>query len=188
MSTEDLRVRTLLRAFGDDALAQWLLPDRPHRHHVYREWFTMVLAHTETAGQVITSADGLAVQVWLSARTGLPSMLGDADHERLFELAGSRADRFREFGALSAVRHPHDPHHYLALIGVDPAVQGTGVGTRELREALQKRDADGLPSYLEASSARSRNLYLRLGFHDLGTPITLPRNGPDIYPMWRAAA
>lgn len=187
MSTEDPRVRTLLRAFGDDAFAQWLLPDQAHRHHVYREWFGMVLAHTETAGRVITGEDDRAVQVWLSARTGPPDMLDEAGAQRLLELAGHRAHRFREFGALSAERHPRDPHEYLALIGVDPAVQGTGVGTRELRETLHRLDADGLPSYLEASSPRSRNLYLRLGFQLLGAPITLPDNGPHLYPMWRPA-
>ncbi|MBB5157938.1 GNAT family N-acetyltransferase [Saccharopolyspora phatthalungensis] len=185
MSTEDLRVRTLLRAFGDDAFARWLMPDRAHRHQVYREWFTMVLAHTETAGRVISSRDGLAVQVWLSARTGPPSMLADADTQRLYDLAGPRAHRFREFGALSAQRHPHEPHEYLSMIGVDPAVQGTGVGTRELRESLRKWDAEGVPCYLEASSARSRNLYLRLGFGDLGGPMLLSGDGPTLYPMWR---
>ncbi|MEU6266094.1 GNAT family N-acetyltransferase [Saccharopolyspora shandongensis] len=186
MSTEDIRVRTLLRAFADDAFARWLLPDPEHRHYVYREWFVMVLAQADAAGRVISGADGLAVQVWLAARTGPPSMLDDAGSQRLLDLAGDRAHRFREFGALSAERHPRDPHEYLALIGVDPAVQGTGVGGRELRGALGRWDAEGMPSYLEASSARSRNLYLRLGFQDHGDPIVLP-DGPSLYPMWRPA-
>ncbi|MCI2418275.1 GNAT family N-acetyltransferase [Saccharopolyspora sp. K220] len=185
MSTEDARLRTLLRAFRDDAFAQWLLPERSHRHHVYREWFTMVLAHAETVGQVITGPDESAVQVWLPGRTGPPAMLDDLATERLLELAGPRVDRFHAFGSLSTERHPHEPHQYLALIGVDPTVQGTGIGTRELGETLGRWDADGLPSYLEASSARSRKLYQRLGFRDLGAPITLPHNGPDLYPMWR---
>ncbi|MGP4017034.1 GNAT family N-acetyltransferase [Saccharopolyspora sp. 5N708] len=185
MSTEDTRLRTLLRAFRDDAFAQWLLPERAHRHHVYREWFSMVLAHAETAGRVIAGADDLAVQVWLSGRTGPPAMLDDAATERLLELAGPQVHRFRAFGNLSTDRHPREPHQYLALIGVDPAVQGTGIGGRELGDALREWDIDGLPCYLEASSERSRNLYLRLGFRDFGDPIVLPHDGPGLYPMWR---
>ncbi|GAA0536168.1 N-acetyltransferase [Saccharopolyspora subtropica] len=188
MSTEDgmdPRARTLVRAFGDDAFARWLLPDREHRHRVYREWFTMVLAHTERVGDVISTPDAQAVQVWLPCERELPSMLAEDDMQRLLDLAGPRAQWFRIFGELSARCHPREPHQYLALIGVDPAVQGTGVGTRALGEVLRRWDAAGTAAYLEASSTRSRRLYLRLGFQDRGAPIELPNDGPDLYPMWR---
>ncbi|RKT87915.1 Acetyltransferase (GNAT) family protein [Saccharopolyspora antimicrobica] len=184
MSDDDLRVRTLLRAFADDEFARWLLPDQEHRHRVYREWFGMVLQRAEQHGEVIAGADGLAVQIWLSGRDGPPEMLDEAGGRRLAELAGPRMARFREFGELTAARHPAEPHQYLAMIAVDPSVQATGIGSRELRRALQRWD---LPSYLEASSARSRNLYLRLGFRDIGSPMLLPHDGPTMYPMWRDA-
>nr|WP_218889394.1 GNAT family N-acetyltransferase [Saccharopolyspora hordei] len=178
----------MLRAFGDDEFARWLLPDREHRHRVYREWFGMVVPRAERLGEVIVGADGLAVQVWLSGRDGPPSLLDEAGERRLAELAGPRVERFREFGELCAEHHPAEPHQYLAMIAVDPSVQSTGVGGRELGAALRKWDAEGLPSYLEASTARSRNLYLRLGFRDIGSPMVLPHDGPTMYPMWRDPA
>ncbi|MER5389088.1 GNAT family N-acetyltransferase [Saccharopolyspora sp. NPDC002686] len=188
MSDEDVRVRTLLRAFGDDEFACWLLPDQQHRHHVYRNWFGMVLPHAEQHGEVIVGADGLAVQIWLDGSSGPSSVLDEEGERRLAELAGPRTARFREFGELAAAHHPAEPHQYLAMIAVDPAVQSTGIGGRELREALRRWDAEGRPSYLEASSTRSRNLYLRLGFRDIGTPMVLPHDGPTMYPMWRDPA
>lgn len=184
MSDEDLRVRTLFRAFADDEFAQWLLPDQAHRHRVYREWLGLVVRRAERHGEVIAGADGLAVQVWLSGRDGPPEMLDEEGGRRLAELAGPRMVRFREFGELTAVQHPAEPHQYLAMIAVDPSVQSTGIGGRELRRALRGWD---LPSYLEASSTRSRNLYLRLGFRDIGSPVVLPHDGPTMYPMWRDA-
>ncbi|MER7015486.1 GNAT family N-acetyltransferase [Saccharopolyspora sp. NPDC000359] len=187
MSGDDVRIRTLLRAFADDEFARWLAPDQQHRHRVYREWFGMVVPRAERIGEVVVGADGLAVQVWLPGRDGPPSLLDEDGNRRLAELAGPRAERFREFGALAEAQHPAQPHQYLAMIAVDPSAQSTGVGGAELRRALQRWDAQGLPSYLEASSARSRNLYLRLGFRDTGAPMVLPHDGPTMYPMWRDA-
>ncbi len=57
-----------------------------------------------------------------------------------------------------------------ALIGTDPAQQGRGLGSAALRSALARCDASGLPSYLEATSIRSAQLYRRLGFHDCPKP------------------
>lgn len=53
-----------------------------------------------------------------------------------------------------------------------------------IRAELERCDREGLPAYLEASSARSRRLYERLGFHFLGRAVALP-DGPPMYPMWR---
>ncbi|QUH03033.1 GNAT family N-acetyltransferase [Saccharopolyspora erythraea] len=181
---DDARLRTLLRAFGDDGIARWLLPDPASRPALYREWFGMVLEHAEREGSVLTGEDGDAVQVWLSALHGPAEMLDEAGGRRLLEIAGAAAPRFREFGELTSANHPDEPHQYLALIAVDPAVQASGIGTRELTAALRRWDAEGVATYLEASTPRSRRLYARLGFRDRGAPIELP-GGPSLYPMWR---
>jgi ribosomal protein S18 acetylase RimI-like enzyme len=61
-------------------------------------------------------------------------------------------------------RHLREPHHYVAYVGVAPAAQGRGLGTRLLRPTLERCDADGLPAYLEATAPRNIALYERLGF------------------------
>jgi predicted N-acetyltransferase YhbS len=72
------------------------------------------------------------------------------------------------------------------FLGVVPGMQGRGLGGALLRERLATADTEGLPAYLEASSPGSKALYERHGFRCVGDPVRLP-DGPDIWPMWRAA-
>lgn len=53
-----------------------------------------------------------------------------------------------------------------------------------MRGVLERCDREGTPAYLEASSARSRGLYERLGFTFTGRAVDLPE-GPPMWPMWR---
>lgn len=53
---------------------------------------------------------------------------------------------------------PSFEHWYLPLIGVDPLAHGCGLGSALMRHVLAEVDAAGLPSYLEATSARNRAL------------------------------
>lgn len=62
--------------------------------------------------------------------------------------------------------------------------QGEGLGTALIGSALDRCDREGRAAYLEASSARSRLLYERLGFEAAGEPLLLP-DGPHMWPMWR---
>lgn len=75
-------------------------------------------------------------------------------------------------------------HEYLWMIGVTPERQGEGLGTALVRHVLDRCDREGLAAYLEASNARSRDLYQRLGFEVAGGPLDLP-DGPQMWPMWR---
>jgi hypothetical protein len=51
---------------------------------------------------------------------------------------------------------------------------------------LARCDRDGIPAYLEATSAQSRRLFERHGFVATGT-IT-PNGGPTLTAMWRDPA
>ena len=84
-------------------------------------------------------------------------------------------------------RHPREPHFYIRTIGVRTALQGQGVGSMLMRPILERADAAGLPTYIEASSERSAALYERLGFRHTGV-FELPDGGPPVWPMLRAAA
>ena len=54
-----------------------------------------------------------------------------------------------------------------------------------LAHALERCDRDGLPAYLEATSARSKALYQRHGFQEVGA--IQEGNSPELYPMLRPA-
>ena len=81
--------------------------------------------------------------------------------------------------------HPEEPHWYLAIIGVDPARQGQGIGSLLLDYALAGCDRDGLPAYLESSNPANVPLYERHGFVVQGE--IQHGESPIIYPMYRDA-
>lgn len=82
-----------------------------------------------------------------------------------------------------SVYHPHEPHWYLPLIGVDPTKQRRGYGTALLQHALQRCDADGLPAYLESGNPRNNPLYERFGFETIG--LIQIDGSPPMWPMLR---
>ena len=61
-------------------------------------------------------------------------------------------------------RHPTEPHWYLAILGIDPAFQGRGLGPRLLAPVLDRCDADGLLCWLESANPKNHGFYRRLGF------------------------
>lgn len=172
----EITVQVLTAAFADDPLAGWLLPGDPS---AAADILFGPLAETSAAhGELAVFPDGTAAAVWLprAAEPPVTPLIPD-------ELA-----RLRTFTELTEARHPTGTAHlYLVFLGVVPEAQGRGLGGALLRRRLARADAEGLPAYLEASSQRSRALYVRHGFRDLGAePIRLP-DGPAIWPMWRAA-
>ena len=58
------------------------------------------------------------------------------------------------------------------------------MASRSLAEVLDRCDDEGIPAYLEASTERSRALYLRHGFEVLNE-IRMPGDGPPMWRMWR---
>jgi GNAT superfamily N-acetyltransferase len=62
---------------------------------------------------------------------------------------------------------PDEPHFYLHMIGAADNARGMGLGTLMLRRVLDVCDRENTPAYLEASTARSAELYARHGFEEL---------------------
>ncbi|MEV5342990.1 GNAT family N-acetyltransferase [Streptomyces sp. NPDC052676] len=73
---------------------------------------------------------------------------------------------------------PKQPHWYLADIAVSDTARGLGVGSALLAHRLAAIDAQGLPSYLEATSPANQRLYQRFGFRP-----TAPIKTADVAPM-----
>ncbi|MGW0332629.1 GNAT family N-acetyltransferase [Streptomyces sp. NPDC003011] len=179
----DLVVRLLDEAFQDDPVSGWVFPGDAYRrstHHRLMAAFTdIVLAE----GRIDLAEDGSACALWLSV-----SADEHADEEGpalVREAVDPENERVELIGRLTADVHPSErAHAYLWMIGVSPGRQGEGLGTALITSVLDRCDREGLPAYLEASSARSRALYERLGFTRVDRPLDLP-DGPRMWPMWR---
>jgi GNAT superfamily N-acetyltransferase len=79
--------------------------------------------------------------------------------------------------------HTKEPHWYLAILGVEPAQQGTGIGAALMRHRLERCDRDGLLAYLESSNPRNVPFYRRHGFEVLDEIQV--GTSPTIFPMLR---
>jgi ribosomal protein S18 acetylase RimI-like enzyme len=80
-------------------------------------------------------------------------------------------------------RHPHEPHFYLSVLGVEPAGQGRGLGSALMAPMLARCDQEGVGAYLESSKQSNVRFYERHGFR-VREEIRFPR-GPVMWLMWR---
>lgn len=74
-------------------------------------------------------------------------------------------------------RAVRDPHWYLDVIAVDPAVQGRGIGGVLVRAVHARADADGMPTVLLTYQPTNLPFYRRHGYAVV-CEGTAPRNGP----------
>lgn len=176
----------LAAALDDTAIAHWLVPDRAERVAVYRRYFDLVTPWFVEHGTVYLTADGTAAAAWVRLDGKFEPEIDDYDR-RLAAACGAATGRFVQLDEDMLAAHPDGlTHDYLAFLGVAPAAQNQGLGSRLLREHHRVTDADGLPAYLEATGRRNAALYARHGYADT-EPVPIG-DGPPLYAMLRPAA
>jgi len=180
------------RAFFDDPVSIWIMPDDKSRTAHLRKFFATVTRHHHLAGggaEVATDGSTIgAAALW-----DPPGRWKQSTREQLMMLPpfllgfGFRLTIGRKLGDLLGrmkQQHPEEPHWYLAVIGSDTFVRGKGYGQALMNSRLERVDAEHAPAYLESSKAENVPYYQRFGFEVTGE-IVLP-NGPTLWPMWRA--
>ncbi|HEX7323648.1 MAG TPA: GNAT family N-acetyltransferase [Mycobacterium sp.] len=181
--------QTLGRAFHDDPVWTWLLPDDKSRVARMTAFFAAATRHQHLAGGgVEVSCDGPVIGAaalwdppgrWKPSRWAQLRMLPGVI--RGFGLRSMAARAVEEM--MNAV-HPEEPHWYLAVLGSDPMVRGKGFGQAVMRARLDRCDAEYCPAYLESSKLANVPYYQRFGFEVIGE-IALPDGGPTLWRMWR---
>ena len=180
--------RTFARAFDDDPVMAWFLPNQKKRSARLERFFRDVeLGGPFGRDGKVCATEGLAAgAVWLPPGKW---RLGGRDQLRvvpqLLRSVSWRSLPSRVAGYQQIERHhPRQPlHWYLATLGTDPARQGQGLGSALLADQLARCDAEGWPSYLESSKESNVPFYERHGFAVTET-LDLP-DGPRLWLMWR---
>jgi ribosomal protein S18 acetylase RimI-like enzyme len=171
---------TLALAFYDDPVVTWIIDDSRLRRQLLPDFFGAIAASHLAYDETYSVGGGIAAAVWAPP--------GAEDHEELPLVLGAAvgdyADRLFEVLALMEVSHPVEPHYYLFLLATRPESQGRGLGSSLLAPVLERCDRDRVPAYLEATSERNKQLYIRHGFEVTGE-IT-PTGGPTMWRMWRS--
>lgn len=177
----DACIATLTHGFAGDPGVRWMYPDPLQYQQHFPRFARAFGSRAFGQGTAQCADDHRAAALWLA-----PGVAPDEDAlAALIEgsvCARDRASVFAMFEALGR-HHPDAPHWYLPLIAADPIQQGMGMGSALLRHGLAAFDAQRLPVYLEATSARSVPLYRRHGFEVLGS-IQIGTS-PPIFPMLR---
>ncbi|MET7702901.1 GNAT family N-acetyltransferase [Streptomyces sp. NPDC005485] len=184
-------IRLLDEAFHDDPVSGWVFPGEEHRRAAHPRLMAAFVDIVLAEGRIDVAEDFTACALWLPTPAADDESEGGSDDGQdesaaeLREAVDPDNERVEQIVRLTAEVHPQGrAHEYLWMIAVAPDRQGQGLGTAIMQPVLDRCDREGLPAYLEASSARGRVLYERLGFAFMGRTVDLP-DGPHMWPMWR---
>jgi GNAT superfamily N-acetyltransferase len=182
-SEQDAVLGALMLAFSTDPCMRYALAKASVFVSVFKPFAMGMGGAAFEHGSAWLAEDGAAAALWLPPGV---EQDGEAIGAALAEVAVPEKqptlDRVVE--GMSHF-HPHEPHWYLPLLGVDPARQGQGLGSAILKASLARCDAEGLPAYLESSNPKNVPLYERHGFEVLG--VIQPGDFPPMHPMLRPA-
>jgi ribosomal protein S18 acetylase RimI-like enzyme len=188
----DRATLTFERAFAGDSMFAWMFPDPVQRANGLR-WLNRVpLEYGLRYGHVTQSHNGMAAAIWITPahplslvgmiRSGMlsvPFHIGFGAFVK-FMKANETMERIHK-------RHAPGPHWYLLAVGVDPELQGRGLGTALVQEGLARADQATLPVYLETSDERNVAYYERHGFAVVES-ARLGSGGPPAWGMLRPAS
>lgn len=133
--------QVLARAFQDDALQTWILPDDRIRATVSPSMFSTLILYSQLCGRVWTTQCVEGVSAWLApGYVHTDELSVRSGFNRLSELIGARASkkytRFIEQLEMIRCRAMPEPHWYGVVIGVDPCRQAKGLGGWLLQPVL----------------------------------------------------
>ena len=183
--------KMLGRAFFDNPMSVYLLPDAATRARPLTWMFDRTARYGHLFGEVYTTAgkvDGAAI--WLPPdsppiggerviQAGMAAMSEEMGPEAFQRLMVMKRNMDELRG-----RDAAEPHWYLWTLGVDPPRQGQGVGGALLQPVLARADAEAQPCYLETDKARNVPFYRKHGFAVL-VEDDLPDGGMHYWTMKR---
>lgn len=182
----------LARAFHDDPGHAYLYPDPAARRRALPHEFAAACRDAIGLGHVHAASIGgrlAGVAVWLPPdaypMTVRRQLRVVPDAVRLCLASPGSFVRLVRYGTAAERAHPPQPYWYLEVLGVDPALQGLGIGTRLLRTGLATADRARLPCYLETDTEANVRWYRGHGFEVRAPALELGPGGPPFWTMLR---
>ena len=174
----------LARAFFDDPLQAWMLPDADTRLNVLRRLFILQTRGAIPIGHCFTDTSCSVGAYWLAPNSPVADAQAIPDTGALRDLLGDGLQRLKVAMVAMRAAHPSAPHWYLEGLGTDPPAQGRGLAVAALAPMLARCDAENMPAYLESTKESNVGFYERRGFRVTQT-IDIPDGGPRLWAMWR---
>jgi GNAT superfamily N-acetyltransferase len=178
----------LARAFHNDPLLNFAVPDPLHQARLLLHFMRASVVDTRRSGEIwVVRREGASLvagaALWLPPGAYPRGLRRDlAQFMRMmpgFPGIGTRGPAMMRLLREIDGAHPHDPHSYLAVLGVDPLYQRTGAGAALLAPMLERCDRDATPAYLETQKPENVPWYGRFGFE-----VTTKIETPGCPPLW----
>jgi ribosomal protein S18 acetylase RimI-like enzyme len=181
-------VEVVSRAMCDSPMALAVIgPDLDRSYRETHRFFSRLYDTAKHQRPLVARLDGRIV-----ASTN--DLVAGACRSKLLDKLRLAPDLFR-LGPRTAIRavrwlddwerrDPSRPHHHFGPFGVDPALQGRGIGSLVLREYTRRLDEAGEHSYLETEKPQNVALYSRFGYEVIEENELL---GVRNWFMWREA-
>lgn len=175
--------RTASRAFVDDPLMRWLIPDDDDYESNHRVFFGNIARRWHATDSLWCTDDVVAVAGWIPP--GRPEV--EPDGVVAVEHPEWRIERFRALGEAMTENTPPEPHWYLNMLATHPDWQRQGLGAALMTAVFEIADDEGLPCYLETETPENVVYYRHHGFEvrsqwDVATPDSA---GPHMWGMLR---
>lgn len=181
----------LARAFQHDPGTVLFEPDDPARAALLPGFFrTFVPASLDEGGNLIVSGDPInGIASWFGPERHGPSpdAMGANGFGDVLEAAGPEASQ-RLLTMVGELEVQHErltdgAHLRLEFFGVDPAAQGSGIGSALVAHGHREADELGIPCYLETFTQENVRFYATRGY-ELAGEYTVG-DGIPVYGMLR---
>jgi ribosomal protein S18 acetylase RimI-like enzyme len=167
-------VSCLATAFARDPITGFLLQTGPGYRERVTQFFSLLMrARIELKMPVLVArgANGIggATMGYSTVRSEWPAALTE-EWVRFENAIPGVADRMAIYDEVATKFKPRAPHYYLGVIGTEPTLQGSGIGTQLLNSFCEVSASDPLSSgvYLETAQASNLRFYERAGFAEAG--------------------
>lgn len=185
--------RLLVRSFRHDPQFTWIFGDLGAHENQFAAFFAVYLHDALRSGALDVAVDQersrlVGAALWMAPGSPFPPL--GRQVLTLPRYAAIFRTKFRAASTMAGelVRaHPKEPHWYLTVLGVEPDVQGCGVGGALLRSGLSRSDGEGRAAYLETNNEKNVALYTHFGF-SVAAVVNFRSGCPASTTMWRSAA
>jgi ribosomal protein S18 acetylase RimI-like enzyme len=166
------------RAFVDEPMLRWPLGDHGDVADRFTRCFEYFFDEVGERALVYEAGDAAGAAVWLPPGAWQGANTPSQMHELTAD-GGARFDAFWKWIESSVAA---EPLWHLDSVGVEPALQGRGIGGALIEIGLARARSDGIGALLETGTARNVPYYERFGFCTY-EDSDAPDGGPHVWFM-----
>jgi GNAT superfamily N-acetyltransferase len=100
---------------------------------------------------------------------GMPTIFTDPKFKESAQIAKQVGEEWVKNSKARHLSLMPDRHWYVAIVGTEPDLQGTGLGSALMKRIIQMADQAHADCYLEANGPDNKRFYEKFGFHAQGS-------------------